>query len=490
MAPSLAASLYCAGIAGLFLLDRQKTLRTSPALWLPIIWLGLGSSRGVSQWLDLAPANDSPDQYLEGNPIDRSVMLVLLLAGILVLVKRRREVSALVRANGPVLLFLSYAALSFAWSDFPWTSFKRWSKVVGNVAMVWIVLTDPTPRVALERFFARPAFVLIPLSVLFIKYFPDLGRSYDRWVGTPFYNGVAIGKNSLGVICLVFGLASAWRFIEALHTKPRRTATLVAHGTILAMVGWLLHMADSATSMACFAVGTCMLIALRKKSVATVYAAIASVIVLGLVFFLLSDGYGLVVGALGRNVTLTGRTFLWDDVLRMTNHPLIGAGFEAFWLGPRAEYLWKKYWWHPNQAHNGYLECYLNLGWIGIGVLAILLLSGYRNAVGLYRQQHETASLVLAMLAVSLLYNCTEAAFKVMNPLWISVLLTATVVPPPAGALADARHGTDLRGVRWLVNWGARRTRKPATKRDTGEAAVTRYGWRDSGEEALGAGDG
>ena len=489
MAPNLAALLCCVGIAGLFLLDRQKAFRTSPALWLPIIWLGLGSSRGISEWLGMAPGTDSPDQALEGSPIDRALVIVLLLAGLIVLFKRRREVSALVRANGPVLFFLAYAVLSVAWSDFPLVSLKRWSKCAGNVVMVWVVLTDPAPRAAVERFFGRPAFVLIPLSVLFIKYFPQLGRSYDRWVGTPFYNGVATGKNSLGVICLVFGLVSAWRVIEALKARPRPTATLVAHGTILAMVVWLFHMANSATSMACFVLGTCILIAMHKRSVTAVHTTVASAVVLGAVVFLLLDGYGTIVRALGRNVTLTGRTYLWDEVLKLVDRPLIGTGFESFWFGPRAEHLWQMYWWHPNQAHNGYLECYLNLGLIGVGLLVVLLLSGYRNAIGLYRQQSASAPLILAMLAASLLYNCTEAAFKVMNPLWISFLLTATAVPPPAPAMTNARQPASLRGVPLLPRWSVRRKGVPAMRRNDSQAAAGSHGGPELAKKPAGARD-
>jgi len=46
----------------------------------------------------------------------------------------------------------------------------------------------------------------------------------------------------------------------------------------------------------------------------------------------------------------------------MRVNPWIGAGFESFWLGPRLNKLWAQYNFMPNQAHNGYIEIYLNLG--------------------------------------------------------------------------------------------------------------------------------
>ncbi len=34
-----------------------------------------------------------------------------------------------------------------------------------------------------------------------------------------------------------------------------------------------------------------------------------------------------------------------------------------------------------NEAHNGYIEVYLNLGWLGLGLIALILGQGYRRAV-------------------------------------------------------------------------------------------------------------
>ena len=47
-------------------------------------------------------------------------------------------------------------------------------------------------------------------------------------------------------------------------------------------------------------------------------------------------------------------------------NPLLGAGFENFWVGERQVTLGGL---GGNQAHNGYLEIYLNLGWVGILLL-------------------------------------------------------------------------------------------------------------------------
>ena len=63
--------------------------------------------------------------------------------------------------------------------------------------MVLIVLTDPEPTKAFAALFRRCAFVLLPLSALFIKYYPQLGRGFDQWTGAAANSGVATTKNQL-----------------------------------------------------------------------------------------------------------------------------------------------------------------------------------------------------------------------------------------------------------------------------------------------------
>src|SRR5881396_222075 len=214
MPQSVATVVYGLVILALFLLDRDRKSRVSPALWIPVAWVLLAGSRMFSDWLDPARGMQSPDQYLEGSPLDRLMLAGLLAAGLMVLLTRGRRTGMFLRANGPILLFFLYGALSVFWSDYPDVAFKRWTKALGNVVMVLVVLTDQDPSAAVKRLLARTGFLLIPLSVLLIKYYPELGVGYGPW-GTQNYMGVATGKNGLGYICLIFGLGYLWRVLEA-----------------------------------------------------------------------------------------------------------------------------------------------------------------------------------------------------------------------------------------------------------------------------------
>jgi O-antigen ligase len=387
----------------------------------------------VSEWLQVAPAT-TVDQYLEGSPLDRLILGSLLVAGLIVLVSRGTKVVAVLRANGPILLFFLYCVASVLWSDYPDVAFKRWTKAVGDLVMVLVVLTDADPLTAVKRLLARAGFLLIPVSVLLIKYYPDLGRGYNPWVWTPYYTGVATTKNILGMISLIFGLGSLWRIFQEFHRgyRGRRTGRLIAHGALLAMVVWLFWVANSVTSLSCFFFGGGLMVITRMLRLARkpffVHLFVAAVLVVSFSALFLDTGTGL-VNDLGRDATLSGRTALWNQLLGMAGNPLYGTGFESFWLGQRLEKLWGMYWWHPNEAHNGYLEVFLNLGWTGVALIGLVMVTGYRNVVVAFRREPDAASLRLTYFVVAATYNFTEAGFRMMDPIWIIFLMAITVVP-------------------------------------------------------------
>jgi O-antigen ligase len=435
MSPPIATLIFTVGILGLFALNRDRKARTSMALWIPVLWFLLAGSRPLSQWLQAQASVDSAEQYLEGSPLDRNVYTALIAAGLMALVPRRRQVAKLLVANTPIVLFLSYCAVSVIWSDYPGVAFKRWTKAVGDLIMVLIILTEFKPTVALRRILARMAFLLIPLSILLIRYYPALGRAYDRWTWLPSYVGVTENKNLLGMITLVCGLGATWRLCEIVRSQaaPHRISYLIANGSILMMVCWILITAHSATSLSCFVMAGTLLVATNFFSLARrpliIHASVGAIVVLSITALFFDPG-GSLVESLGKDPTLTGRTEIWRAVLLHAGNPFLGTGFESFWLGDRLQKLRMMFANNPlMEAHNGYLELYLNLGWIGVSLAALVILTGYRSVVAAVRHDLDASSLRLAYFTVAVVYNLTEAAFKELNPVWIFFLFAIVAVP-------------------------------------------------------------
>jgi exopolysaccharide production protein ExoQ len=416
-------------IAWLFVMARDADVKPSPALWIPTIWLLINGSRAVSTWLHAEPAESLAQQYSEGSPLDAAIYGILIVAGLVVLNSRARLVKRFLHENLPLLAFLFYCALSIAWSEYPFIALKRWSKSIGDVVMVMLLITDAYPMNAIKRVFTRVTFLLLPLSVLFIVCYPALGSAFSSEDGVMMYFGVTTFKNLLGMISMVFGLASLWSLLCAYSDRslPKRWNHMIAQAVAIATAIGLIVRADSMTSLSClFLAGTVMVLVSQQWVVHRPSRALAIVgAAIGLpLFALFINTMGTLVHSLGRNSTLTGRTSIWKAVLSMHTNPVIGTGFESFWLGNRLEAVWNMSVKGIQEAHNGFIELYLNLGWVGLLLLGWLIISGYRNAVVALRREPNDGSLRLAFITASLIFSMTEAGFRMLSPIWFAFLLS------------------------------------------------------------------
>lgn len=449
MPPLIATFVLAIAILGLFWLDRDRKVRTSKALWLPVIWIWIVGSRPVSSWVGIRSGpGDMAAQLADGSPFDAAIFTVLLGVGIIVLISRGGRIGTCLRANWPILIYFAYGLLSVLWSDFPDIAFKRWTKAIGDLVMVLIVVTDPKPAAALKRLFSRTGFILLPVSVLLIKYFDNLGRAFDPW-GYPAVTGVTTDKNLLGVITFVISLGTAWRVLTLLREshQPNRGRHLLAQGTLLTFGVALLVMARSTTSAACFAFGVGLMVAtglpMIGRRLAAVHALVLIVVLAGGLAMLFAGEN--VVHAMGKSTDFTGRLPIWRAVIPMAPNPVLGAGFESFWLGPRLERLGRDFpVLHLSEAHDGYIEVYLNLGWAGVVLIALILINGYERAVAEFRRDPGIGGLMLAYIVDAAIYSVTEAGFRLLDPIWIFLLLAIVV----GGAISTGgRRAPRSRGV-------------------------------------------
>lgn len=442
MTPQIATYLFVSGIVGLFFLDYDREVRVSKALCLPFIYLLLISTRSVTEWVAIAEtgrplaATATGEMYIEGTPLDRNVQIMLMVLALMVLLRRRRLIGSFLRANLPVVLFFLFAASSVFWSDYPEVTIRRWFKAVGILLMVLVVLSEDDWDSATRRLFVWAGFLLIPLSILVIKYYPAIGRSYvvvniSTWELVPV--GVTTHKNSLGSICEVYGIAFLWHFLAAYQDRLRlhRTRHLIAHGAALVMVSWLFLQANSVTAQSCFLLATAFLIAscfrtfMRKQWMVHVLA----LIFVGIPSFTLFLGIGGdLLKSMGRDSTLTGRTLIWERVIALVDNQAVGTGFESFWLGKRLDIM-RRYQVSLNEAHNGYIEIYATLGCVGLLLLTIILLVGYRRITESFRRNKGIATLKLTYFLTVIVSSFTEAAFRTDGVSMFLLLLLVSARP-------------------------------------------------------------
>ena len=428
--PGLATVVCLLFIVYLLWTDLRRPDSPSTALWVPVAWMFLAGSRYVSSWLNVAPSFESADDYAEGSPLDRAVFFALIVAGIVILARRKIDWPRLFLNNKWIVLYLLYCLASMAWSDEPFLLMKRWVKDLGNPIMALVILTERRPYEAVGDVLRRLTFLLLPLSVLFIRYYPELGRAYKA-DGSPMFTGVGHQKNDLGLMCLMAGIYVFW---ELLQRRDNTHPTFIQQHKIIAvvvigMLSWLQHMSDSQTSFVCLVAAVLLLLLGR---IARRPATIFGVLLCAVVAWPLAEMANLkelALSFLGRDPTLTNRTVIWQVLGTFEVNPFVGVGYMSFWTGARLEEVWRLINPGLNQAHNGYLEQYLNLGYIGVAFIAVIVLSGLLRVRRHLNDDPAAGILRLCFIVSAVLYNYTEASFYGMNNMWMLLLLGCLEVP-------------------------------------------------------------
>lgn len=426
-------------------MDEKKQKGVSWALLIPLLWFLRIASRGITYWLNPEMAVDTEIDYLQGSPIDRTFLLILEGLGFAVLLSRKIDWWTVLKRNKLLFLLYLYMGVSVLWSDFSSVSFKRWIRTIGDLMMVLIIITDHNFLKALPRMFRWWVFLLVPLSVLFIKYYRHLGVQYDRAGHFEMWVGVTTHKNSLGQLACMSAFFLSWILLSRYFKR-----LFIFDIPLLIMSLWLLmgsRTATSRTSLGVYFIGIAVLtmLLLLKKNVA-VTRVIVTVTVWGLFvgnmllqYLYSRDLIPWMAAIIGEDPTLTGRTILWDELMKIAaQHRFLGTGYGGFWIGNIGNNLWEIFQWNPGQAHNGYLDVYIDLGIIGLIFLLSLIVVTYRNVLINLSNDSDYGRFRLTLLVMILIYNITESSFmKPTSLLWFLFLLISINIPEPFPEKAD-----------------------------------------------------
>jgi len=430
MLPNLILLFGIAFVWWLFRVDMRWRRLPSSALWIVGVWVALASSRSPGFWLRAFGSRGGASSNLEGDPVNVIVNGSLFLLAILVLNRRGFGWGQFALANKALMAIFVFFLCSALWSPFPLPTVKRLVQEFGCVLIAPILLTEKDPATSLRVVFARVSYVLFPLSVIFIRYFPHIGRTVSEASGSHLVCGVADHKNSLGQLTMVFCLVLLWDFIEtrkggvAPRTKLQQWARLLN----LAIGLYLLVISSSATALMCFLIGVAMIFVgkrlARMQNARRVF--VASVLAL-LCLVSLEQMYGLssqISQALGRGEGLSGRREIWETILEKNTHHLIGAGFRGFWESSEGLSVWKEL--GTNRllsSHNGYLEIYVQGGLVALFLLFALIISTGLNAADKLVKGDLFGKLAVQLWPILLIYNVTESAFFQIGILWFTMLL-------------------------------------------------------------------
>jgi len=379
---------------------------------IPFAWLIIAGSKYLSHWIGYGQTFGTESAFTEGSPVDRYYFLMLTIAGIYLLIKRKAILLNVIINNKIFSIFLLYGLVSIFWSEIPFSALKRFIKYLGNVIVALVILSECNPVEVLTNVLRRVAIVLLPFSVIFIKYFPQIGREYSVTGGT-MYRGVTGQKNELGLICIFFGIIFIWNLLKIYkeHNSYDKKKIIYIYITLLILNIWLLIVSNSATSLFCFSVGSIILFFgnlnyfNNNRTRVCIYLSVIVIfaILLQYMFNIKSD----IIQILGRDDSLTTRTPMWDFMLGMKTNPLFGTGFESFLTLDRMQLIRSYY--GVSSPHNAYLNTYLNLGAFGLLLLIMIYINTYFNIYREMSKKYYESIFKLTLLIIIVMYGYTEA---------------------------------------------------------------------------------
>jgi O-antigen ligase len=243
------------------------------------------------------------------------------------------------------------------------------------------------------------------------------------------FTGVGTQKNSLGKICLISGIYILWKILFEKRDregsfKLERAIDIV----IIFLTIWLLYLSKSATAFTCLAAVVCMFIIAKAKNISKNPDRLLYIGIVGFSLVILLeisiDLSAVLLSILNRDASLTTRVPIWEFLLEIEINKFIGTGYYSFWMGDRLQEIWEFTGKTINQAHNGYLEQYLNLGYIGLALTVIIIINGIITIRNELKIDYTLGILKLGFFFVAILYNFTEAAFYGLNNIWILFILS------------------------------------------------------------------
>ena len=428
-------------VAWLLYRDVKERRSVSPAVWIVVVWVVIYSSRPVMSWFVDPSVTISPESYDEGDFGEALVIFSMIVAGVIVLARRGAGVRGVIDQNAWLAVVYLFWVQSILWSDYPMITGKRLFKDLGNVAMVLLVLTDKNSVQTARAVCARCVYIGIPLSAVVIRYFPEIGRVYTGYKqNQPSFVGITANKNTLGMLALVTVIFVLWDLLDSYRARRGAIDWLGLGGrAIVLLTAWyLLVIADSATSLVCALLGSALVVMIglpyfERRPGRFEAWAVGAAVLLGAV----GAGLGIqeaFVQSLGRDMSLTTRTDVWPVLLSLQDSPLVGAGFGTFWAGERLVKIERALGAFFLQAHNGYLETYLNGGLIGVGMLIVLLCVSYRRIREQLALGAADAGFRLAMLFVVIAHNFAEATFFKLSLPWFMTVLVIMEYRAPGGS--------------------------------------------------------
>lgn len=350
---------------------------------------------------------------------------------LLILARWRRTVRTAIQDKF-LLLLLVVTMCSFLWSDFPSDSIRS-SIVAWQTASFSLYIASCYTIKQQVRLMAWAMGIAAVLTVLYTLANPGIGiHSYGDHAGA--WRGLYAHKNSLSQI------ATYSAVVLLLQTMiVKKWHRYVAGGAFALAVGLLL-MSTSKTGLMVFLSLMMMLQlykAVRWRNTNSTLILIIIILIFAAFMIVIVGNAEAVLNALGRDITLTGRTDIWAGAIGYIKlQPWLGYGRAAFWH-PKSgkseaigDVVGANY--APPHSHNGFVNISCDLGLIGLFAFLLSYITSFAKAYNRLRLTKSPEDIWPIMyLSFFLFYNLTETSVLRHNSvLWASYMAVTFALKP------------------------------------------------------------
>lgn len=258
----------------------------------------------------------------------------------------------------------------------------------------------------------------IVLSTMFVIFIPKYGIMQDLHSGA--WRGIHSHKNGLGQM---MGLSTLVFTILGIDRK--KIFSVLWIGLILSFTLLILSRSTASMTNTLIVIPFFWLLHILRLRYSLMIPAILGLVTIGLTLSIwVNDNLAVLAGSVGKNITLTGRTSVWEFVWEMIQkQPWIGYGYGGFWNGLNGEsaYVWRASQWTPTHPHNGLLQLFLDLGLVGV---VLYLIGFWRHLLRVLAYARSTSELSgiwpIAFLIYLVLLNLTETHLLSSNSIiWV-----------------------------------------------------------------------
>jgi exopolysaccharide production protein ExoQ len=379
-------------------------------LLLPLLYFSLD---GVSPFVNGGTAMRAVLTSSSGGVLMDRLSNVLIFGGCMIFVIRRHHsVSALSLQMKLVTSFPILALLLSPVSQQVTRTLSSGIVLLGGILLIFYIMSRYTLNEVLELFLVLGTGTIVA-SILFAIALPQYGLDLMGGHSTA-WKGIFSAKNYLGNMALFF-------LTVAVSYRPRTNFWRSLRTSQICFCLMAIVLSRAATSYLLTAVYIAYALTLRtvrgfrKKDyfvafilLFVAFAAVTAVIILQPDFL---------IGLLGKDATLTGRTEIWDAVMgSIAKQPLFGYGYQAFWLGFKGESyrIILTVTWALGQAQNGFLDVTLEMGVVGLIIVLLLFAFAFRDGVACLLRSHDQVQLravewYLAIVILTTIYNLDES---------------------------------------------------------------------------------